>query len=92
MALDAAQLADASRALCPHRDHQGALRRFHHDHPQPQRRLPTRDEESIVTRALALLDKTEAGTRPVRLLGVSVHNLCTELVDVQDPQARLPFE
>ena len=50
----------------------------------------TRDEESIVTRALALLEKTEAGTRPVRLLGVSVHNLCTELVGAPiDPQARL---
>ena len=52
----------------------------------------TRDEASIVARALALLDKTEAGTRPVRLLGVSVHNLCTELVGPPlDPQARLPF-
>jgi DNA polymerase IV len=52
----------------------------------------TRDEESIVSRALALLDKTEAGRRPVRLLGVSVHNLCTELVGPPlDPQARLPF-
>jgi DNA polymerase-4 len=52
----------------------------------------TRDEESIVTRALGLLDKTEAGVRPVRLLGVSVHNLCTELASVPiDPQARLPF-
>ena len=35
----------------------------------------TRDEENIVRRAIALLDKTDAGTRPVRLLGVSVHNL-----------------
>ena len=52
----------------------------------------TRDEESIVTRALGLLDKTEAGVRPVRLLGVSVHNLCTELASVPiDPQTRLPF-
>jgi DNA polymerase-4 len=52
----------------------------------------TRDEESIVARALALLDKTDVGKRPVRLLGVSVHNLCTELVSVpMDPQGRLPF-
>ncbi len=36
---------------------------------------PTRDEAAIRTRALALVDKTAAGTRPVRLLGVSVHNL-----------------
>lgn len=36
---------------------------------------PTRDEADIVARALALLEKTEAASRPVRLLGVSVHNL-----------------
>ncbi|HXD76020.1 MAG TPA: DNA polymerase IV [Vicinamibacterales bacterium] len=38
---------------------------------------PTRDEAAITSRAVSLLDKTEAGTRPVRLLGVSVHNLTT---------------
>ena len=53
---------------------------------------PTRDEESIVVRATALLDKTEAGTRPVRLLGVSVHNLVEELTVADDEQPRLPFE
>jgi hypothetical protein len=38
-----------------------------------------------------LLDKTEAGRRPVRLLGVSVHNFCgdDDLAEVKD---RLPFE
>jgi DNA polymerase-4 len=36
---------------------------------------PTRDDERIAARAVALLDKTEAGRRPVRLLGVSLHNL-----------------
>ncbi len=35
----------------------------------------TRDVENIVRRALALLDKTEAGQRPVRLLGAGVYNL-----------------
>jgi DNA polymerase IV len=35
----------------------------------------TRGGEEIVRRALDLLDRTEAGTRPVRLLGVTVHNL-----------------
>ena len=34
----------------------------------------TRDEAAIISRAVALLEKTDAGTRPVRLLGVSVHN------------------
>jgi DNA polymerase-4 len=36
---------------------------------------PVRDGDAIAARALRLLDKTEAGRRPVRLLGVSVHNL-----------------
>ena len=36
---------------------------------------PTRDEAGLVERAVRLLDKTEAGRRPIRLLGVSVHNL-----------------
>ena len=36
---------------------------------------PTRDPELLVERTAALLEKTEAGSRPVRLLGVSVANL-----------------
>ena len=53
----------------------------------------TRDEENIVRRAIALLDRTDAGTTPVRLLGVSVHNLSeTPFVPPQNPQPRLPFE
>ena len=39
---------------------------------------PTRDEPDIIARAVALIEKTEAGRRPVRLLGVSVHNFCTD--------------
>ena len=35
---------------------------------------PTREESVIARRAVTLLEKTEAGQRPVRLLGVSVHN------------------
>ncbi len=39
-------------------------------------RLPaTRDPDDIAGRAVALLERTEAGRRPVRLLGASVHNL-----------------
>jgi DNA polymerase-4 len=57
---------------------------------------PTRDESSIVTRAVALLEKTEAGQRPVRLLGVSVHNLCDVVTPVRSSarkhESRLPFE
>ncbi len=52
----------------------------------------TRDEEAIVRRALALLDRTEAGRRPIRLLGVSVHNLSDPLAVEQDiQQPLLPF-
>jgi DNA polymerase-4 len=36
---------------------------------------PTRAKDEIAARAVQLLGKTEAGARPVRLLGVSVHNL-----------------
>jgi DNA polymerase IV len=68
----------------------------------------TRDEANIVQRAVALLERTEAGRQPVRLLGVSVHNLSeTPLVPPvpstgsgsprgksrdDNRQPRLPFE
>jgi DNA polymerase IV len=35
----------------------------------------TRNGDEIVRRALDLLERTEVGSRPVRLLGVTVHNL-----------------
>ena len=53
--------------------------------------LPTRDEADLAARAVRLLEKTEAGTRPVRLLGVSVHNFRSD-ADVDDAADRLPFE
>ena len=37
--------------------------------------LPTRDAAEIVARALSLLARTEAGRRPIRLLGAGVHGL-----------------
>ena len=43
----------------------------------------TSDPDEIVRRAVALLEKTEAGRRPVRLLGAGVHNF-------QDPETRVP--
>ena len=51
-----------------------------------------RDEDAIVRRAIALLDRTEAGRRPIRLLGVSVHNLSETAVVVSEGPARLPFD
>jgi DNA polymerase-4 len=54
---------------------------------------PSRAERGFVDRAVQLLDKTEAGVRPIRLLGVSVHNLCTgaRIAPVADPESWLPF-
>jgi DNA polymerase-4 len=48
---------------------------------------PTCDPDEIAARAIALLDRTEAGTRPVRLLGVSVHNL----IDPEEPREEVPL-
>ena len=36
---------------------------------------PTRDADAIAARALTLLERTEAGRRPIRLLGAGVHGL-----------------
>ena len=38
-------------------------------------RPATRDADQIAARAMRLLGRTEAGSRPIRLLGVSLHNL-----------------
>ena len=72
----------------------------YHDFPTITRshseKPATRDIARIIARAVALLDRTDAGTRPVRLLGVSVHGLCEEPgeepVRVRRPGATLPFE
>lgn len=55
----------------------------------------TNDAETIVARALKLLEKTEAGHRPIRLLGVSIHNFDRDQDEGEDPEVetdgRLPF-
>ncbi len=55
---------------------------------------PTRDPDEIAARAVALLARTEAGERPVRLLGTSVHNLCDTETRPERPGAhpRLPWD
>jgi len=62
---------------------------------------PTRSADQIAARALALIEKTEAGKTPVRLLGVSVHGLSEETDGEDDapagaladaPQLDLPVE
>jgi DNA polymerase-4 len=53
----------------------------------------TRDEANIVRRALALLERTDAGRQPVRLLGVSVHNLSENPTPRRESaQPSLPFD
>jgi DNA polymerase-4 len=51
----------------------------------------TNDADDIVQRAVALLEKTEAGRRPVRLLGAGVHNLepMEKPGGIDGPQLRL---
>ncbi len=51
---------------------------------------PTRDADDLAARAVRLLEKTEAGERPVRLLGVSVHNLIDPAEPDEEPL--LPFD
>jgi DNA polymerase-4 len=53
------------------------------------RRRGTRDPDELAERAVRLLERTEAGRRPVRLLGVSVHGL-SDRVDAPRP-AQLPL-
>jgi DNA polymerase-4 len=55
-------------------------------HTQP----PTNDPDDITRRAVNLLLKTDAGRRPVRLLGAGVHGLTTP--EVNDSGGALPFD
>ena len=49
-----------------------------------------RDEHDLAARAVQLLRRTDAGRRPVRLLGVSVQNFCRQ-ADTKDDGGLLPF-
>jgi DNA polymerase IV len=52
---------------------------------------PTSDPDDIVRRALELLKKTEAGARPVRLLGAGVHNFTGVGSGLDVTNSELPF-
>lgn len=57
-------------------------------------RRATQDADDLASRALDLLSRTDAGHRPVRLLGASVHNLSdspTPEVNAPDGMPLLPF-
>jgi len=51
----------------------------------------TRDAEDIAQRAVTLIDRTDAATRAVRLLGVSVHNLEDPSAPFDPEEPLLPF-
>jgi len=53
---------------------------------------PTQDGNGIERRAVALLDRTDASSRPVRLLGVSVHNFIAVAQLNELPEGWLPFD
>jgi len=56
------------------------------------REMATNDPEDIRRRALQLVERTEAGRVPVRLLGVSLHNLVDPASsDTTNVTGRLPF-
>ncbi len=57
-------------------------------------RLATQDPEDISRRAIALLDRTDAGRRRVRLLGVSVHGFGDSPQPASQPDGdpQLPFD
>jgi DNA polymerase IV len=51
----------------------------------------SREADGLAERAVRLLEKTLAGQRPIRLLGVSVHNLCTVIETRTQSENWLPF-
>jgi DNA polymerase-4 len=55
-------------------------------------RRPTNDPDEIQERAVRLLDKTDAGKRPVRLLGAGVQNIGEPEETDDEGQAWLPFD
>ena len=90
MAADAAAVAGAQGAAGADGDDQSPLRRLHDDYAKPYRSADPGRSRRLVERAVRLLDRTEAGQRPIRLLGVSVHNLCDAAGTA--PPDRLPFD
>ena len=61
-----------------------------HKSPRCSTTVPTRNAAEVAARAVQLVARTDAGQRPVRLLGVSVHNFCDDS-DGTGQSDRLPF-
>ena len=92
MARDAAEWLEEHAAALPHRDDQGALLGLHDDHAQPL--------EVAAARATAKTSRSAPSScwsgptprrRPVRLLGVSVHNLEDPSAPFDPEEPLLPF-
>lgn len=91
MAEDAAGWLDREQLLA----RTVTLKMRYHDFTTITRSLTipaTRDRSEIVRAAETLLERTEAGRRPVRLLGVSVRNLCETDSPVVLSDLLLPFD
>ena len=91
MARHAVAWLERQRSARADRDDQGSLLGLHHHHAQPHGRARAAMRRICPTRAVQLLEKTAAGQRPVRLLGVSVHNLCTPVEVQTESDSWLPF-
>jgi DNA polymerase-4 len=52
---------------------------------------PIEDAETMLSLAEKMLAKTEAGMRPVRLLGLTISNLTTDIPVEEAAQMELPF-
>ena len=79
---------------CPHRQIRVRYPRLHHRHAQPERARADQPIRSRSSRAPSpCWSKTDAGVRPVRLLGVSVHNFgeAEQTADDDTGELRLPF-
>ena len=83
-------VAREERSRCANSDDKSALHRFH-TITRSHTADASRDGSELAARAVRLLDKTDAGKRAVRLLGVSVHNLCTSIEDRTKSNRQLPF-
>ena len=96
MARDAAAWLERKRAVRADRGAQGALRRLHDHHAQPQHAgCDPQCRRDCGARA-GPDRSTEAGRRPVRLLGVSVHGFSESpqptAAREPDATATLPFD
>jgi DNA polymerase-4 len=91
MARDAAEWLEKTQLLCRTVTIKVRYSDFTTITRSHSRTPPTREGEDIAQRAVRLLDRTDAAARPVRLLGVSVHNLEDPAAPFEPEEPLLPF-